>query len=111
MLLLPFVLVVAKITDRQSIYYFGIVKWFWGGGWAWWFYLFEKLSFRKGEAKRNRRRRFFFSFSFVFCLPEMKNCLPCVGNCSSFARLALCGGFCVPCKCAAMCGGVLGFSP
>jgi len=23
----------------------------------------------------------------------------------------LCGGFCVPCKCAAMCGGLLGLSP
>ncbi len=33
-----------------------------------------------------------FSFLLVlvlgFCLPELKDCLPCVGNCSSFARLA-----------------------
>ena len=31
---------------------------------------------------------FFFIFLFFFCLPELKDCLPCAGNCSSFARLA-----------------------
>ena len=50
-------------------------------------------------------RKALFSFTLF---GQDNECFRCVGNCSSFDRLALCVGFCVPYKCAAMCGPLLG---